>query len=132
VVIASFRSSFKSSYVELMNIFISYHHPSDWIRTKHNRKTARPPPDGNMHRCFALDRYEQCSLQRFRKQPSSTGFGSRFSRFVMVSRSVGGSRDMSGSFSDIWVKVICFTTLVGLRFSFYPRSGVVVSLQLPE
>ena len=25
----------------------------------------------------------------------STGFGGRFSRFVMVSRSVGGSRDMS-------------------------------------
>ena len=51
---------------------------------------------GNVRRCFALDRYEQCSLQRFKKQPSSTGFGGRFSRLVMVSRSVGGSRDMSG------------------------------------
>ena len=56
---------------------------------------------GNVRRCFALDRYEQCSLQRLRKQPSSTGFGGRLSRFVMVSRSVGGSRDMSGLFSCV-------------------------------
>ena len=57
---------------------------------------ARSFSVGNVRRCFALDRYEQCLLQRFRKQPSSTGFGGRFSRVVMVSRSVGGSRDMCG------------------------------------
>jgi len=50
---------------------------------------------GNVRRSFALDRYEQCSLQRLRKQPSSTWLGARPSRFVMVSRSVGGSRDMN-------------------------------------
>lgn len=52
---------------------------------------------GNVRRRVELDRYEQCSLQRFRKQPSSTGFGGRFSRLVMISRSVCGSRDISGS-----------------------------------
>ena len=38
----------------------------------------------------------------------STGFGGRFSRFVMVLRSVGGSRDMSGLLVFIgWVNLFC-------------------------
>ena len=79
---------------------------------------TRSPTVGNVRRCFALERYEQCSLQRFKKQPSSTGFGGRFSRSVMILRSDGGSRDMVRLFVSIWINVIWFGIQTGLAHTY--------------